>query len=219
MMGAMTSTDAMRDADLWRLVHDERQALIDDLALVPAADWERPSLAAGWTVHDVAAHLVDNALTTPWRLIRAMAGARFDFDRQNANGIAAARGASPAQTLDRLRAVADRTSGPPTRLAPLPSRLVEEVAHGEDIRGALGLQRDYPVEALIPAIRYLARTPQSVGGGRELAGRVTLVATDADLRVGVGPELRGPAVALLLWLSGRSHRADELSGPGLDAIG
>lgn len=204
--------------DVWPAVHTERHALIDDLAGLTPQQWDAPSLAAGWTVHDVAAHLVDNARTTPWRLLRAMVAARFDFDRQNARGVAAARGATPAQTLERLRAVADRTSGPPTFLAALESRLVEEIAHGEDIRRAVGITRSYPGEALVAAIRYQARTPEAMGGGKGLASRVTIVADDADLTLGQGPQMRGPAPALLMLLTGRRHALAELSGPGLALV-
>ena len=65
-------------SDIWSRVHDERRALIADLAGLPAQAWEQPSLAAGWTIHDVAAHLVDNARTTPLRLVVAMAKARLE---------------------------------------------------------------------------------------------------------------------------------------------
>lgn len=201
--------------DTWALVHAERRALIDDLACVSDEQWEADSWAQGWTVHDVAAHLVDNARTTPWRLARAMARARFDFDRQNANGVAAEKGPTPADTLERLRQVADRTSGPPTCLAALESRLVEEIAHGEDIRRPLGIVRTYPSEAVRAAIGYQVRTPESFGGAQKLASRVRLEADDADLAVGSGPEVRGPALELLMLVSGRRPREGSLTGPGL----
>lgn len=204
--------------DVWSSVHAERRALIDDLATLTDQQWQARSLATGWSVHDVAAHLVDNALTTPLRLLRAMVSARFDFDRQNANGLAAARGATPAETLDRLRAVADRRTGPPRFLAALESRLVEEIAHGEDIRGALGITRSYPTQALAAASAYQAKTPESMGGVKSLVGRVTLAADDADLRLGRGPEVRGPALALLLLATGRRHALGELSGPGVALV-
>lgn len=208
--------------DVWGMVHAERRALVDDLVGLSAEQWATPSLAEGWTVHDVVAHLVDNARTTPFGLVRAMMAARGDLDRQNSHGVAAAKGATPAETLDRLRAVVDRTSGPPTWLAALESRLVEEVAHGEDIRWPLGMTRVYPPEALEAAIRYQTETKDAFGGARSLATRVTLVADDTSLRLGDGPELHGTALALLMVLTGRRHALDELSGPGtaaLDATG
>lgn len=199
---------------VWDLVHAERRALVADLATLPAEQWETPSLAKGWTVHDVAGHLVTNARTTPFGLVAAMVRAKGDFDRQTDAGVVAGRGDSPAQTLDRLRAVTDRRTGPPTWLAAVESRLVEEVAHGEDIRRAVGITRDYPVEAVTPAIRYQAKTKDSIGGRRSLAERVTLVTDDADLRLGDGPELRGTALALLMVLTGRTHALEDLHGPG-----
>lgn len=204
--------------DAWSAVHAERCALIDDLAPLTDQQWEVPSLASGWSVHDVAAHLVDNALTTPARLLRAMIAARFDFDGQNANGVAAAKGATPAETLDRLRAVTDRRTGPPTFLAAVESRIVEEIAHGEDIRRALGIERAYPPEAVAAALAYQAKTPESMGGARSLVGRVTLVADDADLRLGQGPQVRGPALALLMLATGRRHALGELSGAGVALV-
>ncbi|HEX9832487.1 MAG TPA: maleylpyruvate isomerase family mycothiol-dependent enzyme, partial [Mycobacterium sp.] len=99
--------------DVWPLVHAERAALIDDLEHLDDAQWAQPSLCEGWTVHDVVAHLVDVAATTRLGFVVDMARARFDFDRQNARGIRRARGASPEQTLERLRQVASRTSTPP----------------------------------------------------------------------------------------------------------
>lgn len=81
-------------SQIWELVHAERKALIKDLAELSEEQWATPSLCAGWTVQDVAAHLIDNARTTTPRLAIAMAKARFDFDQQNANGVAAEKGAS-----------------------------------------------------------------------------------------------------------------------------
>src|SRR5699024_10452099 len=125
-------------------------------------------------------------------LVVAMVRARGDFDRQNDAGVAAARGDSPAETLQQLRAVIDRRTGPPTWLAPLESRLVEEIAHGEDIRHPLGIDRHYPAESLDMAIRYQARTKDSLGGARSLAERVTIHTDDTGLRLGRGPEVCGP---------------------------
>ncbi|MFE6650213.1 hypothetical protein ACFVJS_26885, partial [Nocardioides sp. NPDC057772] len=98
--------------------------------------------------------------------------------------------------------------------APLVTRLVEEFAHGEDIRRPLGITRDYPVEHVVTALRYLADTSQKWGGGKERAQRVRLVATDADAVIGTGPEVRGTAIALVLALSGRPVAPGELTGPG-----
>ncbi|NYE36616.1 uncharacterized protein (TIGR03083 family) [Nocardioides cavernae] len=201
--------------DAWDLVAAERQALVDDLATLTPEQWEVPSLCAGWTVHDVAAHLVDNARTTRVGIVVAMVRARFDFDRQNAAGVARWKGSTPAETLERLRAVVDRRTTPP---APLDSRLVEEVAHGEDVRRPLGLTRVYPAEAGGRALAHQARTSVALGGGKQHLAGLTLRATDADVRLGEGPEVVGPLVSLLLVSSGRVAGLADLTGDGVPRL-
>ncbi|MFE6864341.1 maleylpyruvate isomerase family mycothiol-dependent enzyme [Nocardia sp. NPDC057668] len=201
--------------DVWALVHAERAALVADLATVSDERWETPSLCPGWSVHDVAAHLVDTASTTRLGFVLGLVRARFDFDAQNARGIERQRGATPAETLERLRSVVSRTSTPP---APLDTRLVEEVVHGEDIRRPLGISHKYSGEAVERALRLQARTSRSFGGAQELVALVSVVATDSDLRLGAGPEVRGTVLALLLALSGRRDALTELDGPGVETL-
>lgn len=202
-------------SDVWPMVHAERAALLADLTRVDGRRWDEPSLCAGWSVHDVVAHLVDTARTTRLGFVAGMVRARFDFDRLNADGIRREHGATPLQTLDGLRATLTRTSAPP---APMDTRLVEAVVHGEDIRRPLGIVGSYPQEAVVRALRLQARTSTSFGGARELVAGVRLHATDADLSIGDGPEVRGPALSLLLAISGRPVAAGELDGPGVGAL-
>lgn len=201
--------------DVWPIVHAERDALNADLEQLPAAAWDTPSLCAAWTVHDVVAHLVDTALTTRVGFVAGLARARFDFDRQNDRGVRRHRGATPAETLREFRMVARRTTTPP---APLDSRLVEAIVHGEDIRRPLGIAHTYPLEAVERAIHLQARTPRSFGGGKELLGHARLTATDSDVAIGDGLEVRGPALSLLLVLTGRTIALDDLEGPGLEPL-
>ena len=200
---------------VWPLVHAERAAMIDDLARLDAAQWEQPSLCAGWTVHDIVAHMVDVAHSTRLGFAVDMLRAGFDFDRQNTRGIERARGATPQETLRRLREAATRTSTP---IAPLDTRLVEEVVHGEDFRRPLGISHSYSQEAVVRSLRQQVRTSTAFGGARELVAGVRLVASDTDLIIGDGPEVTGPALALLLTVSGRRVAYDELDGPGLASL-
>jgi uncharacterized protein (TIGR03083 family) len=201
--------------DVWPMVHAERAALIEDLRGLDDRQWEEPSLCGRWTVHDVAAHMVDVARTTRLGFVVGLARAGFDFHRQNDRGVERERRASPQETLERLVRVASRTSTPP---APLDTRLVEEVVHGEDIRRPLGRTRAYPQEAVLRSLRLQLRTSTSFGGAEERVSGLRLVATDADVTIGDGPEVRGPALSLLLALSGRRVALDDLTGPGVDAL-
>lgn len=197
--------------NVWTMVHAERAALIDDLTHLDDEQWETPSLCDGWTVHDVAAHLVASARTTRLGFTVGLVRARLDFHRYNARGVQRERGASPRETLARLRQVAPRRSTPP---APLDSRFVEEIVHGEDIRRPLGLAHSYPQDAVVRSLRLQARTPASIGGAKELVTGLRLVGTDVDLSIGDGPEVNGTALSLLLAISGRRVAPDELHGPG-----
>ncbi len=201
--------------DVWAMVHAERASLVDDLDGIDDRLWDEPSLCPGWTVRDVVAHLVDSAKTTRIGFAVGLVRARFDFDRQNTDGVRRERGDSPQDTLERLRRVVSSTSTPP---APLDTRLVEAVVHGEDIRRPLGIDHTYPPDAVVRALRLQTRTSTSFGGAKELVAGVRLSAVDADVSIGDGPEVTGPALSLLLAVSGRRAATDELAGPGVGAL-
>lgn len=201
--------------DLWPMVHRERAALIADLQTLDEAQWEQDSLCAGWSVHDVAAHLIDTARTTRLGFLVGLARARFDFDRQNDRGVQQHRGPSPRHTLDRLREVAPRRSRPP---GSPDSRIVEEVVHGEDIRRPLGVVRNYPAEAVARALQYQVTTAAAMGGARERVAGLLLEAEDADLRIGAGQLVRGRAIDLLLAVSGRADGVAALNGGGVEQL-
>src|SRR5687768_937560 len=45
---------------VWKHIHSERAALARTLAALTPAQWEQESQCAGWTVKDVAAHVISN---------------------------------------------------------------------------------------------------------------------------------------------------------------
>lgn len=202
-------------SEIWPVVHAERAALARDLETLPVPLWATPSLCPGWDVHDVLAHLVDDARTTRLGFLRRLAAAGFDFDRCNASGIARERRSDPRSTLAAFRAVSGRTTSAP---APRATRLVEAFVHGEDIRRPLSIGHDCPAAHVAEALRYQLRTGVRLGGGQERAQGLRLVAADADLDAGTGPEVRGSVLALLLAVSGRPVGPEELAGPGAAAL-
>ncbi|MBD8044893.1 maleylpyruvate isomerase family mycothiol-dependent enzyme [Arthrobacter sp. Sa2BUA2] len=200
---------------VWAAVREERRALIDDLTALRPEQWATPSLCPGWDVHDVLAHLVSTAKTTRWRFLRGMVTARFDFDRDNAAGIARERAATPAGTLAEFRRVVDETKTPPAAPA---TRLVEAIVHGEDIRRPLGISREYPIEHVATALRYQLKTPAAMGGGKQRAEGSRLVAVDSGDAAGSGDVVRGSGLSLLLAVSGRPVHPDEFTGEGAAAF-
>ena len=192
-------TRLSKDA-VWAIVHDERRRLADDLTGLPTEAWAAASLCPGWTVHDVLAHVVDTARGGTVAFVRDLVSAGFDFDAANRRGIDRARRTDPADTVADLRAAADLRRSPP---APVVTRLVEAVVHGEDIRRPLGLTGVYPIDAVLDCLDYQLGASVRWGGSRERAEGLRLIAADADFVHGAGTEVHAPAIDLLMRMCGR----------------
>lgn len=200
--------------DIWPVVHAERRALADDLAVLSPEQWATPSLSEGRSVQQTLAHMAATAAMTPPAFFAKMLAAGFRFERMADKEIRARTADGPAATLEIFRSVADRSSGPP---GPSTSWLGETLVHGEDIRRPLGIAHSYPVDAVTQVIDFYAGSNLLIGGRRRVAG-LTLRATDADWSRGDGPVVEGPAMALLMVTAGRPALLDELSGAGLERL-
>jgi uncharacterized protein (TIGR03083 family) len=204
---------AMSD-DIWPVVHAERRALAADLADLTPEQWETPSLCAGWSVHDVLAHMVATAKETPPAFLLGMIRSGFRISRMTEKRITEERAGGPAATLAAFRAVETSRSAPP---GPTTSWLGEALVHAEDIRRPLGIRHDYPSPAVTAVTEFYAGSNILIGGKRRVTG-VTLKATDTDWSHGSGPAVEGPAVALMLATTGRTAALADLRGPGLETL-
>ena len=61
---------------------------------------------------------------------------------------------------------------------------------------------------------FFKKSNMLIGTKKRVEG-VTLRATDAAWTYGSGPEVTGPAIALLMAMTGRSTALDDLSGEGV----
>jgi uncharacterized protein (TIGR03083 family) len=175
----------------------QREALAELLGTLSAADWERPSLCAGWRIRETVAHI-----TMPFRYSTAAvllevlrARGRFDV----ATDRLARRDA--VQSTDELLAglvdnVAHRWAPPGGGQL---GALSHDVIHGLDITEALGHETVSPPSRLATVL-----------GGPRLAGAfkvdlsgVRLVASDADVAVGEGHEVSMSATDVLLVCTAR----------------
>lgn len=202
------------DSELWNVIHEQRRALATDLADLAPEQWQTPSLCEGWTVLDVLAHIVSTARMTPPKFLVGFAAARFDFPKFSERGIAVESAGGPQATLQRLRDVATFTSAPP---GPKESWLGETLVHCEDIRRPLGIRHAYPLESVTRMIRFYSRSNVLISGKKRSSG-LTLRATDTDWSYGDGPAIEGPAMSLLMAVTGRKQVLADLSGPGLPLL-
>jgi hypothetical protein len=95
--------------------------------------------------------------------------------------------------------------------------LGEIVVHTGDILHPLGQARDLSPEALIASLEMYKGTGFPVGTKKRIDG-LRLVATDVDWSHGTGPEVTGPALPLLLAMTGRTAGLGALSGAGVATL-
>ena len=200
--------------ELWALVHAERAALAEDLADLNDMQWAQRSLCGQWTAEEVLAHLTAAATTGRLRWLISVARARFDFGKHNAAQLAAHRGPTPAETLDRFRAVITSTTAPSGHTA---AWLGEVVVHGQDIRRPLGLSREPSIESATEVARFYASRDFTVAGRSSIEG-LRLEATDGPFASGTGPLVSGTTIALTMAMAGRVTYCDDLAGPGLPTL-
>lgn len=194
----------------WPTIHGERAALAADLVGLSDEQWTTPSLCTGWTVREVLGHMTATAEMTPPKFIGRMIVAGFRFTRMTGKEIAEQLEGTPADTLARFKAQIESTNHPP---GPVDTWLGETIVHSEDIRRPLGIGHAYPVAALTRVADFYRGSNLLIGGKKRAEG-LTLRATDTDWTAGTGPEVTGPAVALVLAVAGRKAALADLQGEG-----
>lgn len=202
--------------DTWQMIREERASLVDALAALSPQEWDKPSLCEGWSVREVAGHLLALCNMTPFGFFAEIAKAGFRFGRVTTRGIEQSlAGRTDAELVEALRAKIDARNAPP---GPTASWLGEAVVHSEDITRAItGGYGKHATEHVMVAADFYRGSNALIGGKRRVDG-VTLQATDADWRRGSGPEVSGPMVALLLAITGRAAALDDLTGDGVAVL-
>ena len=188
------------DSDtLWGHIDRERAWLADLLDSLPPTSWEVPSLCAGWTVRDVAAHLTfaqSRVRDVLWPAVRT--GFRYNAVIDYA---AIHSPLSHDEIVARLRSFVGSR-----RKAPMISDhepLIDILVHTQDICLPLGIDHPMPVDAAVAAADRVLTTPWPLRLWKPKPG-VRLVATDTDWSYGEGTVVEAPMQQHLLTLTGRS---------------
>lgn len=197
-------------------IRTERLLLADRLQPLNDADWNQPSLCAGWTIKHVLAHVVTPfTIDAPTLLKRALRKRSIALALDSfAKEIAESH--TTDQLLSTLRANAASPFRPPG--APLAAPLTDIVAHSADVRWALkDPVGDWEQPArLIPALDYsVSKKAQITTVKRGRLNGLQFVATDQIWIHGSGTEIRGPSVALLMAILGRPIALSLLEGEGV----
>ena len=200
--------------DIWPVIHDERKALAADLRGRTGDEWAAVSLCGPWTVRDVLAHMTSAASLTPPAFFTKLIGSGFNFEKVQESGVAANRGSSAADTMARFEAVVTSTRHPP---GPTDTWLGETIVHAEDIRRPLGIEHQYPTEAVVRVADFYKGSNLLIGSKKRIEG-LTLSATDTEWSHGTGPELAGPILSLVMAMTGRKEPLDDLTGDGVATL-
>lgn len=203
---------AMR-SELWENVYAERAALVKDLTDHEHLEWATPSLCAGWDVRDVVVHVAATATLSLAKFAGELVVAGFRPNRIAEKQIDAGRQRSALHAVDALRSAIHATASPPQ---PTITRVIEIVVHGEDIRRPLQIRHAYDTTHIADALSYLSRDHRF--GAKTVTRGLHLCATDADIAIGHGERVEGPAVSLLLAAAGRRPAVEDLSGSGCQLL-
>jgi uncharacterized protein (TIGR03083 family) len=202
----------MNRDESWTVIAEQRGAVADLLADLTDAEWDIPSLCAGWRVRDVAAHLAlapqpPGPFTMAAEAIRA--GGRFH--RLN-HDIAVRHASRPgADLVTELRQHAGSRRLP--AVTNYRNTLFDVLVHAQDIAVPLERPLVMPIRAATAGATRVWTMGWPFWARRRLRA-VRLVATDTDWSAGAGAEVRGPIAALLLLMTGRRAALPALSGPG-----
>ena len=195
------------------MIANERRALADVFDKLTSEQLRTPSLCDGWTVHDIAAHLIMPLETRIPSFALALIGARGDFDKANLT-LTRRHAARPITDLvDSLRRNAAHRFKPPGMGPEAP--LTELLLHGQDIRRPLGIDREFSEERITTSLRFLTETKYRGFVPKGRLDGLAFEATDLDWSHGTGATVRGSAEALLLAISGRTASLSDLSGDGV----
>ncbi|MBQ0866615.1 maleylpyruvate isomerase family mycothiol-dependent enzyme [Streptomyces sp. RK75] len=199
--------------DIKQAIAAERTELAELLELLPEADWQVPSLCAGWRVREVAAHMSSGFRSSRSQVLRELLRARGNLHRMTDH--CARRDAAALSTAEIVAALRDNAHHPwKPPVGGLPAALGHDVVHGLDITVALGHERRVPEERIRVLLDGI--TPRSAKFfGADLGG-VTLQADDLDWSYGAGAPVSGAAQDLLLVAFGRRLPPGRLGGEAAD---
>lgn len=187
---------------LWGHIHHERATLARTLRTLTPEQWQHDSLCAGWTVKDVAAHIISTPQMGFGRTLGLFA--RNLGRGYNTMIFRETKRLAESQTTEQILAdfetyaTSRRKVATTTTIEPL----IDALVHHQDIVRPLGLRHDMdPAAAVVAADRV--RALALLMGTRRFIKGVRMVATDIDWARGQGRVVEGPMQELLMLCSGR----------------
>ena len=204
----------MTQPDLMVMAVQERGALLALLRDLDEDQWWAPSLCRGWSVRDVAVHVVSYDELSKAALAKTMVVGRPGVTAANDRALHRYDALGP----DEVTALVARCQRPRGLTAGFGGgiALTDGTIHQQDIRRALDIPRVIAADQLRAVLDFAVKAPTLPG--KSNARGLRLTATDTDWSHGTGPEVGGPAEAVLMAVAGRPDALDELAGEGVTTL-
>lgn len=198
-----TRSNRLRAADMFDGLTDEQ--------------WQTPSLCAGWTIRDLAGHMIMPMEISYRRFLYLLLRERGSFDRTADKASRELARRPPETMVTILRDKADMRVAPPGIGALGP--MTDVCVHLRDAARPLGVDVGPPLQDWRLALDFLV-SPTARRGfvprGR-LAG-LTLRTTDQDWSSGAGPLVEGASEAVAMAIAGRAVALEDLAGDGVAVL-
>ena len=212
--------DSASDAEaVYQIATANRLLAADMFADLTPEQWRTPSLCAGWTIREVAAHLLEPLETQvgTLELLIYLVRYRGSLDRMVDHTARTVAARPTDELVSGLRERASTRLTPPV-IGPL-GPMTDTCIHLRDAARPLGLDVCPPPASWRPALDFLVSKLASRGFiPRDRLVGLRLVATDQDWQHGQGAEIRGDSEAVAMAVSGRPAALDDLAGPGTDLL-
>jgi uncharacterized protein (TIGR03083 family) len=195
------------DFDLQAAVSTEFLALADLLGAISEAEWDTPSLCAGWRVREVVAHMTMPVRYSPAAFMQELQDCEGDFTRLSNRVASRDAGLPTSELVGNLRDPMLHQWTPPGG-GPA-GALNHVVIHGLDVTVPLGDNRRAPAATVRAVLDDLTQGGTHAHFGFELDG-IRLRATDIDWAFGSGRPISGTGQDLALIICGRQLPAGRI---------
>jgi uncharacterized protein (TIGR03083 family) len=212
--------DSAADVEaIYQIATANRLLAADMFADLTPEQWRTPSLCAGWTVREVAAHLLEPLETKVdmFKLLAYLVRYRGSLDRMVDETTRKVAARPTDELVTGLRERASTRLTPPV-IGPL-GPMTDTSVHLRDAARPLGLDVCPPPASWRPALDFLVSKPASRGFiPRDRLVGLRFTATDQDWQHGEGAEIHGSSEAIAMAVSGRPAALDDLAGAGTDVL-
>ncbi|GAA3298341.1 maleylpyruvate isomerase family mycothiol-dependent enzyme [Glutamicibacter nicotianae] len=202
--------------EMWDVIIEQRLELFKILQALSPEQWAAPSLCQGWSVQDVAAHVISAPQLNASSMMKLMPS----MLRHGYNGTVLRDGqmrgrAGAFAILEQYERFATIKRGP--SMVNVKETLTDTLVHFQDLVRPLGIRHMMPPEAAVEVAQRLGRTGLMLGS-LDVIRSVKMIARDASFESGKGEPVFGPIDELVMLRAGRTPRWEALTGDGISIV-